>query len=223
MLIASPTCFLTDIVLPNAPPVYKTARHAMAVLALGDAAQPPAFYEPFTKATSVPNTSRSTGDEAVNISSVSVLQGTDTTTELADHVRPLVASATAAVPSDIGCMMDAAFIQMKSMHDQFGSSTSGWSRVLRRLGNVHTATQWESLLHTFGSAVPLRRHPRAAIRVQPTAISRRIPGVSRGSKRRACGRPASADAPRHKAKRPRNLGYNVLQNQPNAKSHGEGH
>ena len=109
------------------------------------------------------------------------------------------------------------------LHNRFGSSTSGLSRVLSRLRNVQTGSQWETFLHSFGGAVPLRRHPRAAIRVQPTSLARRRPGVTRGAKRLASGRPPSTDPVRRKTKRPRNLSYNVLLNQPNAKSHGDGH
>ncbi|KAF0723720.1 Uncharacterized protein FWK35_00027157 [Aphis craccivora] len=50
---------------------------------------------------------------------------------------------------------------------------------------------WESFLHTAGNqAVQLRRRSGAAIRVQPTTIARRLPLITRGSKRLPSGRPA---------------------------------
>ena len=69
-------------------------------------------------------------------------------------------------------------------------TVDGLNRLLGRLKNVNTGSQWETLLHTIGGGVPVRRRGRAAIRVQPTAVSRRVPGVSRGSKRRAADRQA---------------------------------
>ena len=226
-LVAMCCLFDIDILLPNGPAVSTAARHAMAVLALGDAAQPPEFYEPFSATT--------TASTAVAVTDASSRTITDANTpDASSAVDDSVTMVTTeqsntdkqpapVVPNDSGSMMKAAFQQMADKHHQFGSSTSGWHRVLQRLGNIRTTTQWETFLHSFGGAVPQRHHHRATIRVQPTALSRRMPGVSRGSKRRASGRPASTDPARRKTKRPRNLNYNVLHNQPNAKSHGEGH
>ena len=122
-------------------------------------------------------------------------------------------------PSLIISMLDA----IKQCHDRYGSSPASVNRVLTRLGNIHTGTQWQTFLHSCGSAVALRYHHRAAIRVQPTSVARRRHGITRGSKRLPSGRPPLSDRLRHKAKRPRNLNYNVAKNQPNAKSHGDCH
>jgi len=79
------------------------------------------------------------------------------------------------------------------------------------------------LTYLLGSAVPLARRHRAAIRVQPTAVNRRRPGITRGSKRLPAGRPPKSEKRTRPSKRPRNLQMNVDANQPNAKSHGSGH
>jgi len=47
-----------------------------------------------------------------------------------------------------------------------------------RLRCVTTVGHWEAFMHSAGSGMPLRQYPRAAIRVQPTSVSRRMPGVS---------------------------------------------
>ena len=73
-----------------------------------------------------------------------------------------------------------------------------------------------------GSNMPLYRHRRSAIHVQPTSIARRSAGVTRGAKRLLVGRPPNTDPIRHRTKRPRNLAYNIAHSQPNAKSHGDG-
>ena len=90
------------------------------------------------------------------------------------------------------------------------------------MASMKTEGQWLEFL-TMNAHIAVRKRQRGAIRVQPTSLARRKEGVTRGSKRRSGGRPPMADSKQRKAKRPRNLGYNVSHNQPNAKSHGEGH
>ena len=60
-----------------------------------------------------------------------------------------------------------------------------------------------------------------SIRVQPTTMCRRTDGVTRGSKRLACGRPALRT--KRASKRPRNLANEISHIQSNAKSLGSGH
>jgi hypothetical protein len=61
----------------------------------------------------------------------------------------------------------------------------------------------------------------ASIRVEPTTMCRRTDGVTRRSKRLACGRPALGT--KRVSKRPRNVANAISRNQPNAKSHGSSH
>lgn len=49
--------------------------------------------------------------------------------------------------------------------------------------NVKTATDWVIFLATAGSSISLKHRSDASFRVQPTIISRRKPGVTRGSQR----------------------------------------
>lgn len=75
-------------------------------------------------------------------------------------------------------------------------------------------------MSTAGSTISLRHRSRATIHVQPTTISRRKPGVTRGSKRLLVGRPVKTDNnKRNVLKRKRNLAENVRKNVPNAKGH----
>jgi len=67
----------------------------------------------------------------------------------------------------------------------------------------------------------LRTRKGGTIRVQPTAVARRRPGVTRGCKRVPAGRPPAEMKRPHK--RPRVLAANIHRNVPHAKSHGVGH
>ena len=67
----------------------------------------------------------------------------------------------------------------------------------------------------------LRTRQGGAIKVQPTAVARRRPGVTRGCKRVPAGRPPAE--PKRPHKRARVLAANICRNMPHAKSHGVGH
>ncbi|EEC05081.1 hypothetical protein IscW_ISCW005118 [Ixodes scapularis] len=60
------------------------------------------------------------------------------------------------------------------------------------------------------------------IKVQPTAIARRRPGITRGNKRVPAGRP-SKGLPAKRAKKEHSFSTNMKKDVPNAKSHGIGH
>jgi len=67
----------------------------------------------------------------------------------------------------------------------------------------------------------LRTRQGGAIKVQPTAVARRRPGVTRGCKRVPAGRPPAE--PKRPHKRDRVLAASICRNVPHAKSHGVGH
>ncbi|KAL5241832.1 hypothetical protein ACI65C_009242, partial [Semiaphis heraclei] len=111
---------------------------------------------------------------------------------------------------------------MTDLDEKYCSSTSGLKMIESRLKKITSVGMWESFLHTAGaSSVPLRRRSGATIKVQPTSIARRPLALTRGSKRFPAGRPAKQEKIINKRKR--NLGQNIQNNFPNAKSHGRGH
>jgi hypothetical protein len=93
-------------------------------------------------------------------------------------------------------------------------------KLLRRVGTIKNANQWESFVATLGG-INAGHRANASIRVQPTTVCRRRDGVTRGSKRAASERPAMGT--KRANKRPRNLANAISHNQPNAKSHGSVH
>jgi hypothetical protein len=93
-------------------------------------------------------------------------------------------------------------------------------KLLRRIGAIKSADQWESFVSTLGG-INAGHRANASIRVQPTTMYRRTDGVTRGSRCLACRRPALGT--KRASMRPRNLPNANRHNQPNAKSHGSGH
>ncbi|KAF0691420.1 Uncharacterized protein FWK35_00038159 [Aphis craccivora] len=59
-----------------------------------------------------------------------------------------------------------------------------------RLKKIKSKGNWGSFLHTAGNQAVQLRRSGAAIRVQPTTIARRLPLITRCSKRLPSGRPA---------------------------------
>jgi len=111
---------------------------------------------------------------------------------------------------------------MTDLDVKYCSSKSGLEMIESRLKKITSVGMWESFLHTAGaSSVPLRRRSGATIKVQPTSIARRPLALTKGSKRFPAGRPAKQEKIINKRKR--NLGHNIKNNFPNAKSHGHGH
>lgn len=194
----------------------------MAVVALGNKAEPVAFYAPLTEVSNQPSSAVSA---AVNAESLSL----DISSTAADNCLHHLQSSNLSMPSSSDTnekesVLGSVILLLQEKHRKFGSTLSGLQTMHKRVRRVQTPGQWqwESFLHTIGSAVPLARRQHAAIRVQPTALNRRRPGVTRGSKRLPPGRPGKS-VHMVQAKRRRNLQVNVDANQPNAKSHGSSH
>jgi hypothetical protein len=108
----------------------------------------------------------------------------------------------------------------ESLHQALGTSEVSIDKLLRRIGTIKNANQWESFVGTLGGITAGHR-ANASISVQPTTMCRRTDGVTRESKRLASGRPAMGT--KRASKRPRNLANAISHNQPNAISHGSGH
>jgi hypothetical protein len=110
--------------------------------------------------------------------------------------------------------------KFESLHQAFGTSELSIDKLLRRVGTVKNANQWESFVATLGG-INAGHRANASIRVQPTTMCRRTDGVTRESRCLACRRPAMET--KRASKRPRNLANAISHNQSNAKSHGFGH
>ena len=110
--------------------------------------------------------------------------------------------------------------KFESFHQAFGTCEVSIDKLLRRIGTIKNANQWESFVATLGG-INAGHRANASIRVQPVTICRMREGVTRGFKRLASGRPALGK--KRANKRPRNMANAISHNQPNAKSHGSGH
>lgn len=95
--------------------------------------------------------------------------------------------------------------------------------ILKKIGNilshVKNTSQFANLMCSLSSASSNINRRKGQIKLQPTSISRRKTGVTRGSRKINSGRRPSSQGKNIIKKRPHNLKYNVAQNQMNAKNH----
>lgn len=104
---------------------------------------------------------------------------------------------------------------------RLGDSTSYKSieNYMKKVKILKSTNHLNSFLHSCGSSFKLSGVGRGKIPCQPTSVARRPVGMPRGAAPIGKGRKRKSDLLVKAAKRKRNLALNVLQNQPNAKSH----
>lgn len=93
-------------------------------------------------------------------------------------------------------------------------------KLSKKLKVIKNAQQLTSFIVKTNRNLSSVNKRRQQIKVQPTAISRRRSGVTRGSKRISSGRPPTTIAKNKNKKRLHNLNQNISQNQMNATYHG---
>lgn len=214
---------------PNAPVLSAQDRHQLALLALGDKCPQLSFFRDFHElASDEPGTSSSKpGDDTVQPqflpqSSISLPQ------DLMDVEQQF----DAEVPtSSHQCREDTAEVlkqiqQEQWRHHSLAADNPFYLTILQRLlaemKKVHREPQvMASYLATSAAYASARRSGRS-IRVQPTGVARRRPGVTQGAARVHAGRP-SKNLSGNKTKRAHNFKESVKSGVPHVKSHGTGH
>ena len=109
------------------------------------------------------------------------------------------------------------FKSLNLVFDQFGdnSTTQALLKATQRVKSIRNANTLNSFLFTFGSSLGVKG---GKIPCQPSSVSRRSEGMSRGRGTVGKGRRPKG-APEQREKRKRNLAENIRANQAIAKSH----
>lgn len=203
---------------PSLPPVTADARRQMAMLALGSAAKPAAFYADFC---STVETSMDQLAEAVQVPETASVDVEPSPQLGPSAVSDATVSDGSAVSSS-SCLFDDAVRRLQQLHSQFGADDASAAAFLNRLRRIDSQDEWDRFLR-FGARGATRFRGGSSIRVQPTSVARRRPGVTRGSKRLPVGRPPLCEGRRKRPKLTHALNTNIAYNRPNAKSHGRAH
>jgi len=188
--------------MPRMPLMTATLKHKIAVLALGSKAEPIEFYDSLKQREERIKTPEVSNSRSCELSSLTV-----DSPAVYDEADP-----TAEDDFDPTLITDAIL----GLHKKFGTNSKGGQKIVDKLHTIKSRSQWDDFI--FGGFNPLRYKQGSTIRVQPTSVSRRREGVTRGSKRSAAGRPAIGSSKQLK-KRRRCLAHNIANNRANAKSH----
>ena len=87
-----------------------------------------------------------------------------------------------AVDENVQCFT----AKFESLYQEFRTSEVSIDKLLRRIGTIKNANQWESFVATL-DGINARHRAKVSIRVQPTTMCRMTDGMIQGSKRLAIG------------------------------------
>lgn len=220
------------IQLPNSFAITMEERYALGKLALGDKCPPLEFFLGPKKQLITPII-----ENSKNVSIISENTNTDksyeTQHENIEHLEEegilLVNNITTQNSTDVQ-IMDVS----NSKNQAVETVSQEWNRLQNmipslpstileklwtRLKNIQNSQQFVGFIHSVNKTAASLNRRRGKIGVQPTSISRRKQGVTRGSKRVPSGRRPKEYVTKGKPKRPNNLGKNLSNNVMKSKRH----
>ncbi|KAH7948386.1 hypothetical protein HPB52_021093 [Rhipicephalus sanguineus] len=215
-------------IFPNCPALAIQDRHELGKLALGDACPSIEFFA----------NSRDTinfhGEQDDPVTEDEMPAATLPQDEERPGSQPVLATEPCASTSgleqqdieDADNNLEALFEQLRQIHAEEKGNAAYRRHLLsgtKRLRRLQEQKRGVGAMMAMDAALGLELRRGRYIKVQPTAISRRRPGLTRGSKRVAAGRPPSGPSPKRAKKRRHSLQHSVSQNIPHAKLHGYGH
>ena len=201
------------IPFPNAPAVSVDDRHKLAVVALGSECPEKDFFRSILDVCE----EEDSHDDALPRYSIAARCENMNTTEDVTPSDPLAAT----VDSDnVTALVEKLKNEMTRMQSLVTANTASAVEVfIPLLQAIKTEQQLIDAIYLCRPTLHARKG--GTIKVLPTAVARRRPGVTRGCKRVPSGRPPAEVKRLHK--RPRALAANIARNVPHAKSHGVGH
>lgn len=130
----------------------------------------------------------------------------------------LIRKTTLQEMEDKYCALEKQLRRIHCLGEGNASYASLLDSVTAQLSTVNTSSAAYALLLRLKASSTIDRRRGRIIKVQPTSLARRRPGLPRGAKRVPAGRPAKAGAdPR--AKRRHSLSMSISRNVPGAKGH----
>ncbi|KAH9366838.1 hypothetical protein HPB48_022772 [Haemaphysalis longicornis] len=194
----------------NAPVVTSKDRHQLGLLALGDNCPDEDFFRDFRdNFRQEASTSRPTG------------QGQSAEPE---PQQPMDTEPQLEAQGSTGSCHQHEEEQWRHHSLAAGNPyyTTALRKMLDHMRKIGKESQVVSSYLAMNAACASARRRGRTIKVQPTSIARRRPGVNRGAGRVPAGRPTKSSASK-KVKRPHTLHLSVRDGWPHAKSHGAGH
>ncbi|XP_049517010.1 uncharacterized protein LOC119440447 [Dermacentor silvarum] len=226
-------------IFPNCPALTITDRHELGRLALGDLCPGIEFFSNFCDTNEVQSEHGpalqqemcpANANESEERADPPAVLGREVcpTSGLEQQDSQVCATFHAQVNQkwDVDNNLEALFEQMRQIHAEEKGNETYRRHLLsgtKRLKRLQEQKRGIGAMMAMDAALGLELRRGRCIKVQPTATSRRRPGVTRGSKRVAAGRPPSGPSPKRAKKRRHVLQQSVDDNIPHVKLHGYGH
>ncbi|XP_064468457.1 uncharacterized protein LOC135379136 [Ornithodoros turicata] len=209
-------------IFPNAPALTAEDRHQLGNLALGDSFPPVAFFKNFR----VNEALTSQQEETHHADSTPVPQQHPADPCFTEPSEPSTSYQSGTADKCITGDIHALWKELERCHMLVkGNSTYNkyLQKAMHSLKKIQTASQCVGMMMSLGTTLSHITRCDGHINVQPTSISRRREGLTRGSKRVAAGRPSNQPSHKKAKKRTHRLSLSVKDNVSHAKSHGQGH
>ncbi|CAN7998264.1 unnamed protein product, partial [Ixodes hexagonus] len=202
---------------PNAPALTAHDRHQLGQLALGEKCPTAAFFQDFQEEPpEQPSTSAAIEEE-----------GTAAVSE--PDNGPTLGSELQATTHSCPSSDQQQYRQIQEQlwrHHAIAVDNPAYlgqlQHILSGMKKIHREPEVMACIIATKAVYAGGRRRGRTIKVQPTAIARRRPGITRGNKRVPAGRP-SKGLPTKRVKREHSLALNIKRGVPSAKSHGMGH
>jgi hypothetical protein len=222
-----------QIQLPNSFAITMEERYALGKIALGDKCPPPEFFLGLKE-----QLITSINENGKNFSIIPENTKTNKSYEtqrenienLEEEGISLVYNLTTQNSTADVQIMDVSNVKNQAVE----TVSQEWNRLQNmipslpltileqlctRLKNIQNSQQFVGFIHSVNKTAASLNRRKGKIGVQPTSISRRKQGVTRGSKRVPSGRRPKEYVTKRKPKRPNNLGKNLSNNVMNSKRH----
>ncbi|KAH7980227.1 hypothetical protein HPB49_013949 [Dermacentor silvarum] len=212
-------------IFPNCPALTITDRHELGRLALGDLCPGIEFFSNFCDTNEVQSEhGPALQQEMCPANANENEERADPPAVLGREVCP-TSGLKQQDSQDVDNNLEALFEQMRQIHAEEKGNETYRRHLLsgtKRLKRLQEQKRGIGVMMAMDAALGLELRRGRCIKVQPTATSRRRPGVTRGSKRVAAGRPPSGPSPKRANKR-RHVLQQSVDNIPHVKLHGYGH
>ncbi|XP_042147846.1 uncharacterized protein LOC120841334 [Ixodes scapularis] len=218
---------------PNAPPLTTEDRHRLGKLALGDKCPPWEFFMPFRGEQQYPGEEESPRctPEAPkgpdNAEATDLLEANDqpeapqpSTSALA----PIAAqdpdqAQRAQAREEVYRRLKSRMRRLHAMNEENPAYIELLDALGDRMDRVTNGNDAYGFMLTLKAAAGVRQRRGRRIRVQPTSLARRRPGLTRGSKRVPAGRPSGQPSAKRPRKRAHSLQMSISHNVPSARLH----
>jgi hypothetical protein len=130
------------LISPNAPGVAAEARHRKVVLAIDDEAEPLSFYHPLNNG----------GDQPSQINTVDVNDSNvrshsdDCSIEIIETEEEVPQNDNTIRENAVDEKVQCFTAKFESLHQAFGTSEVSLDKLLRFIGTIKNANQWDSFI-----------------------------------------------------------------------------